>query len=903
MSSLRVDHTPEFSQNPEIQIDNVDPESIEERVSRSSVYSFGKALTNGARSLGSWIFKAVKVVAEWTTGALRTIFGCGTTPENNNDDEIEFSGNTSQEGQEIIDILLDSHVEDEEDIGRIHLDGRSSQELAGEPLENHLRLPRFDVKDPPLQQSPKPANVQMPQRSGERIIHQSPNVRTEHFPIPLDPSLGEMTGTSAQLVPYAQVDLSIGPSNILTPRSLRARLFDAPQLVFRLGKNEYWMQNPVFGGSKPDDRTMKIFRRAFADMMSEAAVYPYYDMQVGDDLIVRLQNPGYGRSIDGEVLQQHTAHQIKSLMNKDNSLALVKKNRGHEACPCKFCQQNAIILGSKYFQIEIGDEAHRVKNPFSSPTPPSDKEVLQFRIDIGRLLEGAANEGQLTIRLEEGPAVQMPLLGNKVMSSGQFGRALLMTADAVKTDSIARRMITQPEKGIELGHRRIELINTGIELPVIPNPEKQIELPFAEKTADNLSQSLQALAAQSYTASALDILDRGPQQSLYPTLDYAHGRNLLVHFIDESTTVWNQPEISLGEAVDYCIRLSESAPSLSEKQKQGIRIFFDKLKAVEGFDLPFWLSHKENLQRILSPRLDGLLSIKSPNHDQMMEIDLARAELATSFGFGIVPTQGGKNGAVFIKTFEGRSVGVFKAPRSLGVFDFIERMKLYFGQARLLSGVHMSQEKAEVVAGRLSRHLGFVDMAPKAIMASFGGEEGAFITFLDGYQELSKIRDSFERREEYSEEEVIMWQMKEIWNKLIGNLDPHDDNVFVKGTGEKLEKISMIDAGNSFPEYNPRTFGSRGNLAASVRYRISHIEFHPVVREFVEKHITEESLKSFLESDLMIKDFYTENMWKLQLLRTRLLRLVVSGEIKSPAELAMVQTSKDYKRVLSPAEY
>ncbi|MFQ5729542.1 MAG: hypothetical protein ACE5GN_04195, partial [Waddliaceae bacterium] len=73
--------------------------------------------------------------------------------------------------------------------------------------------------------------------------------------------------------------------------------------------------------------------------------------------------------------------------------------------------------------------------------------------------------------------------------------------------------------------------------------------------------------------------------------------------------------------------------------------------------------------------MDALLKIENPTRDQQLKIDLAKAELATRFGHGIVPTDRGKNGAVFIKTLEGRPVGVFKAPIELGIFSLIGRAK------------------------------------------------------------------------------------------------------------------------------------------------------------------------------------------------------------------------------------
>ncbi|ADI38352.1 hypothetical protein [Waddlia chondrophila] len=695
----------------------------------------------------------------------------------------------------------------------------------------------------------------------------------------------------ARLINPRTLDFHPQNPQAITSQSLRERLIETPQLVFRFGNQEYWVQNPVFGSRRPGGEFQKIF----SQLMKEAAKHPFYEIQIDPDLLVRIQNPGYGRAIDGETLQQHTLHQLQNIMGSEKNQTLATNS--HQGCSCRFCMQNAIVLRSQYFQLEIGSESFRLDNPFQSTMPPSDSTVFQFRIDLGRLLEKAKHEGSFAISIENGPATQISLQGNRTVTREQFGQMLLTIADSQKTDSLARKAIAYPER-LEVIPRQITLIESRQDLSVIPLPKNPTTPSALSLPHKNLNQSLQNLAKQSYPSlSALEIDEKTSDQSLYPALEFAHGRNLLTHFIEDSTTVWNQPEISLQEAIEYCIKLSTSDIQLSEEQKEGIRTFFEKLKAHEGIDLRFWLSGKEDLQRILSPRLDKLLKNGPFNREQEIEIDLARAELATSFGCGIVPTEGGKNGAVFIQTFEGRSVGVFKAPRELGIFDFVERMKRYFGQARLLSDRKMAQEEAEVIAGNLSRFLGFGDMAPEAIMAEFGGEKGAFITFLDGYKELSKIREAFDSREEYTDEEVVMWQKKEIWNKLIGNLDPHDENVFVKGTGERLEKIAMIDAGNSFPEYNPGYFGARGNLSASAEFKISQIPFHDEVKMFIKKNITVEKMEEFMNNS-PIKGFFTKKVRQLQLERVRLLQQVASGKIETPVQLAMVQTDSDYEEKL-----
>ncbi len=856
MSAVQARHNSEYPQR----LGSVDEirteEDLDSRVSQSALSRFGQSIASGAKSLGNYVVRAVRWVGHWIYRAYQAIFG-GSDPQN--EDLTTDSHEANSDQPSILDSLVGGDDDDDD------------QAAGGPPLA----MSQSTVQDPDPEQ-----------------------------PLVSHP----VTTSSAALIPFSlpqpriRHPLQSGSPSLepMTPVSIRARLMQTPQLIFRIGNAEYWLQNPLFENAQPDRQAMAIFRQSFAEIMKVAAEQPYYDMQVGENMVLRLQNPGYGRAIDGEALQQHTVHQVQALMSKENSQALVSTNSGHGACSCRFCAQNQTVLGSEHYQFQIGSELVRLDNPFRSPTPPSDERVFQFNIDLGRILERARREGSFAIGLSDGPMVQISLNGNRAIESGQFGQLLLTVADAQRLDPIAREALALPAPSSSK-QPVITLPAPQQGLSIYPTASSSEERAVS-KPAGKHTQSLQELAAQAYASTSSNASDVLIDQSRFPALGNQNGRNRLLYYIDESTTVWNEPPVSLGEAVQYCVDLSNSGIELSEEQKTGIRVFFNKLKAARHFDLPFYLNGKMQLQRILSPRLDELLKIAAPNREQQLEIDLAKAELATSFNYGIVRTEGGANGAVFIKTFEGRPVGVFKAPHDLGIFDFVEKMKQYFGQARLLSGRRMVQEEAEVIAGDLSRFLGFGNMAPEAIMANFGGEEGAFIAFLDGYKELSEIKEDFDSRDDYTKEEVLMWQMKEIWNKLIGNLDPHDDNVFVKGTGERVEQISMIDAGNSFPEYNPGYFGSRGNLAASASYNITKRPFLPEVCAFITRHITEERVEQFIHSSAMRQGFFSEKMRLRQMERVRLLRRVASGVIETPVQLAMIQTDNDYARYLRIAE-
>ncbi len=412
--------------------------------------------------------------------------------------------------------------------------------------------------------------------------------------------------------------------------------------------------------------------------------------------------------------------------------------------------------------------------------------------------------------------------------------------------------------------------------------------------------SLQKQAAEHFPPKPL--VDYS-SSDLFPLFDSSQeklesGRNLLLNYIQKDVAVWNQGTLSLGCAINYCIELSNLDVELTNDQKKNIRIFFDKLKAVpsEQVDISLYLGGEEKLQRILSPRLDDLLTIKEPNADQLLEINLAKAELATSFGYGIVPTDAGANGAVFIKTLENVPVGVFKAPQELSWLDFVEIAKLYVGQARLLNSEKGAQEYAEVVASDLCKEFNFNGIAPEAITASFCGKEGSFIAFKGGFQELKDVKDAFNARTDFSEDEINLWQMIVVWNSFIGNLDPHDENIFVvMGIGDVLERACMIDHGNAFPVYNPAWLGSKGNLGAWGRFTISKEPFTDKIKKFILDNLSQEKMEQFFESNKARAAFFKPKMRDLQIKRIRILReCVESGQIINPEKLAEIKTDHDY---------
>ena len=353
-------------------------------------------------------------------------------------------------------------------------------------------------------------------------------------------------------------------------------------------------------------------------------------------------------------------------------------------------------------------------------------------------------------------------------------------------------------------------------------------------------------------------------------------------------------------AMDYCLKKAALGHVTEEEQKE-ISAFFDKISELpeQVFNRPECLGGQFALQKLLSPDLAQLWDLQDKNPGlkedtrHQLNISIAKAKLSAQLGYGIKAAGNGVNGAQLIKDLEGNYVGVFKPKPDLQWYQIGESLKRYFGQARLLNQKdEMGQQFAEVAAYQFDEIMGF-KLAPAATMAEMTGNEGAFLAFLKGYKPLKECEGKLEQRHHYDHEEKRKWQMMCIYNFLVGNLDPHNENVFMK-MDEKghIGEIRMIDHGNCFIEQNPGEGAPVGNQGHWGTYKISGDAFTSEVREFIRDNLTEDKLDEFVQS--MQRDpFWTLNMDQLQRQRLSVLRNgVVNGEISSPRELAKLHTAR-----------
>ena len=190
-------------------------------------------------------------------------------------------------------------------------------------------------------------------------------------------------------------------------------------------------------------------------------------------------------------------------------------------------------------------------------------------------------------------------------------------------------------------------------------------------------------------------------------------------------------------------------------------------------------------------------------------------------------------------------------------------------------------------------------LAPAATMAKLKGKEGAFLAFLSGYEELKKCEGKLEARTSFEKEEKKKWQMMCIYNFLTGNMDPHNENIFVRmGKNNRLEEIRMIDHGNCFIEANPGEWGSKGNQGHRGNYKISKEAFEPETIDFIRNNLTEEKLDQFVSNiGKERENFWTINMDQRQRERLQLIRDgILQGKITTPQQLSKIHTSNDFQK-------
>lgn len=266
---------------------------------------------------------------------------------------------------------------------------------------------------------------------------------------------------------------------------------------------------------------------------------------------------------------------------------------------------------------------------------------------------------------------------------------------------------------------------------------------------------------------------------------------------------------------------------------------------------------------------------------------------ATKEGQTEVNSSTGATGARF--RLNGKKIThVVKSVQS-GIMNSIRGM---VGQLRLLSKQDPhTQTYNEYVGYQLSEMFGFHLVANTEFDSI---KQESSMEFLEDFKAIKECKDTFCETRTFTTKEIEIWHKLSIFNFLLGNLDPNDENIFVKfDSAGNLIDAKMIDLGNSMPDSNPE-WGPSGYLGDWGNYPIAQISFHETIKTFIRENITQAKINAFIKEIESHRPLYwTPGMINLLQKRFEVLQRVSWGKISSPYALSQIRTDNDYNRVLS----
>lgn len=343
------------------------------------------------------------------------------------------------------------------------------------------------------------------------------------------------------------------------------------------------------------------------------------------------------------------------------------------------------------------------------------------------------------------------------------------------------------------------------------------------------------------------------------------------------------------------------------------------------------------LQNFLDPELKRLREEKKNTKNDIehqFQRRIQKAKLAEKLG--ILPhINKGACGTIIIKGLskqekykQGKNIGIFKRGYSrVPVLVRIKNIfkKTFWGQLHYLSKQEFSQANAEVAAYLLDKKFGF-GITPPSQKLNLMGEEGTFQHFLrDNIEAKDLLMIGYNNKKNYTENELIKFQMLAIYDYLTGNLDRHEENWFVKINSaahakldeiskaqskrasyrtlramianqdfEKLEIVDLkgIDNANSFPIKHARRFPIFNSLSNQYKWKQLNIaaeKFRPEIVEFASK-LTDQKIEEFLkELEEKLPGFMEIEMEKTFKDRLIVLRNMVNLD-KTPQNLAEISS-------------
>jgi len=272
------------------------------------------------------------------------------------------------------------------------------------------------------------------------------------------------------------------------------------------------------------------------------------------------------------------------------------------------------------------------------------------------------------------------------------------------------------------------------------------------------------------------------------------------------------------------------------------------------------------------------------------------------------------------KDRDDKSVGIYKdlTPSDLTFKRTAEiSLKKLLGITRptelLPGGKAESKGFAEKIAYDLDQMLG-LNIVPETDFInkpSLRGKDadslGTLQLFVDGYEETKDI--FLAPTHKPNGKEVKTFQEFIAFDYLIGNLDRHAENWMVKLTPDgRLDKIAVIDNGNSFVERNPTNKDKAilKNQYAWGKHAFAKEKLSTETRDFI-RGLDEKAIGDFLDAKkaALIADhphaeaFFSEAMKNNMMQRIAVLKKIAEDENATPQMLAQIKTQKDINAFLS----
>lgn len=370
--------------------------------------------------------------------------------------------------------------------------------------------------------------------------------------------------------------------------------------------------------------------------------------------------------------------------------------------------------------------------------------------------------------------------------------------------------------------------------------------------------------------------------------------------------------------IEENLKLAKENPELIQN------VFFNKIAKLKynpfqnnlDKNSPNKLFLSKELQNVLSSELSELRILRKKEKAELelkgrtkkgeetlrLKKRIAKAKLAIKLGSGI-KKNGGTTGSVIVHTINGKPIGIFKI--SIDHLGWSVRLKHFIqqhfcGQLSHLSTRSAAQSKAEVLATKLDRRCGF-NLAPNSAFVEINGQQGAFLEFLKDYKEAKHILLKFNQKETYLQEEIDIFQKMVIYDYLIGNLDRHEENWFVRHVGDgdqepiTITEIRCIDNANSFIKINPGIVTKRlTNQYKWKKEKIAQSPFSEGTKAFIRENLTPEKIDSFIsevEKDTQLKDLLEPEVVGNFKKRLSILQHLAQKSYEfSPAQLGLLTT-------------